>query len=105
MSAPTRETPSAPPPAAPNNNSSSAGPGLQLPPLRNPDSSHGDRQPDARADIKDERDRRKEEREPWNLRGHGLGGGAPPSNALGGMNRNDRSRKRLSIGAMLTEGQ
>jgi hypothetical protein len=39
------------------------------------------------------------------LRGHGLGGGAPPTGGLGGMNRSDRSRKRLSIGGLLTEGQ
>jgi hypothetical protein len=103
--APARETPSAPPPAAPTTSSSQAGPGIQLPPLRGPDSSHGDRQPDARTDLKDDRERRKEEREPWNVRGHGLGGGAPPTSALGGMSRSDRSRKALSIGGLLTEGQ
>jgi hypothetical protein len=106
VSAPTRETPSAPPPAAAPTSTSTGGPGLQLPPLRGPDTSHGDRQPDARTDLKDDRERRKnEEREPWSLRGHGLGGGAPPTGALGGMNRSDRSRKRLSIGGLLTEGQ
>ena len=103
MSATTRETDSAPPPpAATNTSSSSGGPGLQLAPLRGPDTSRGDRQPDARPDIKDERERRKDEREPWNMRGHGLGGGAPPpTGALGDMGRSDRSRKRLSIGTLL----
>jgi hypothetical protein len=104
VAATTRETGSAPPPAATNTNSSSGGPGLQLAPLRGPDSSRGDRQPDARPDLKDDRERRKEEREPWSMRGHGLGGGAPPTGALGGM-RSDRSRKRLSIGGLLTEEQ
>ena len=90
-----------------NPNPNSTGPGLQLPPLRNPDSSRGDRQPDSRTDLKDDRERRKDERESWSTRGHGLGGGgAPPTNALGGMNRSsDRSRKRVSIGGLLTEEQ
>lgn len=102
MSATTRETGSVPPPpAAANPNSSSGGPGLQLPPLRGPDSSRVDRQPDARTDLKDER--RKDEREPWSMRGHGLGGGAPPS-ALEGI-RSDRSRKRLSIGTLTGAGE
>lgn len=105
MSATTRETGSAPPPpAATNTSSSSGGPGLQLAPLRGPDTSRGDRQPDARPDLKDDRERRKEEREPWSMRGHGLGGAPPPTGALGGMGRSDRSRK-LSIGGLLTEEQ
>jgi hypothetical protein len=108
VSATARETGSAPPPsAATNPNSSSGGPGgpgLQLPPLRGPDSSRVDRQPDARTDIKDDRERRKDERDPWSMRGHGLGGGAPPS-ALEGMNRSDRSRKRLSIGTLTGAGE
>ena len=106
MSATTRETGSAPPPAVPNPGSTPGGPGLQLAPLRGPDSSRGDRPPDVRTDLKDDRERRKDEqREPWSMRGHGLSGGVPPASALGGMNRSDRSRKRLSIGGLLTEEQ
>lgn len=106
MPATTRETGSAPPPpAATNTNNSTGGPGLQLAPLRGPDTSRGDRQPDVRPDIKDDRERRKDEGGPWGIRGHGLGGGAPPTGTLGGLNRPDRSRKRLSIGTLLTEEQ
>ena len=93
VSATTHKTGSASPlPVTTNTSSSSGGPGLQLAPLRGPDTSRGDRQPDARPDIKDDRERRKEEREPWSMRRHGLGGGAPPTDALGAMNRSDRNR-------------
>lgn len=102
MSSTTRETGSAPPPpVATNTTNGAGGPGLQLPPLRGPDSGRGDRPPEVRPDLKEDRKRRKDEREPWNARGHGLGGGAPPTGTLGTMNRSDRSRK-LSIGGLLT---
>ena len=45
-----------------NTSSSSGGPGLQLAPLRGPDTSRGDRQPDVRPDIKDNQEWQKEER-------------------------------------------
>jgi len=101
----TRENGSAPtPPTTTTNTSSSSasGPGLQLAPLRGPD-GRADRPSDARADIKDDRERRKDDRdrEPWGGRGHGLA----PTNAPGalGVNRPDRGRKRLDIGTLLTE--
>lgn len=75
MSATTRENGSAPPPAV-NPSASTGGPGIQLAPLRGRD-DRGDRQPDARTELKNDRERRKDDREPWNGRGHGPGGGAP----------------------------
>lgn len=94
----TRESSSTAAPPA-NTSTSTGGPGLQLAPLRARD-DRGERERDPRADLKDDRERRKDDREPWGGRGgHGLGGGAPST--LGGVNRPDRGRKRLSIGSIL----
>ena len=84
------------PPA--NTSTSTGGPGLQLAPLRARD-DRGERERDPR-DLKDDRERRKDDRETWGGRdGHVLGGGGPST--LGGVNRPDRGRKRLSITSML----
>lgn len=96
----TRETNSnAAPPANTSPNAVTGGPGLQLAPLRGRD-DRGERERDPRADLKDDRERRKDDRESWGGRGgHGLGGSA--QSTLGGVNRPDRGRKRLSITSML----
>jgi hypothetical protein len=90
---------SAPSPAA-NANGSTGGPGLLLAPLRARDDREN-RQPEARPELKDDRERRKDE-EPWNGRGH-LGGGAPSSldSSLGAVNRSDIGGKRASIRTLL----
>ena len=104
MPATTRENGPAPPPAT-NANSSSGGPGLRLAPLQ-ARADHVERPAEARTELKDDRDRRKDDRETWNNgRGHGLNGGGAPS-ALESVNRNDRTRKRrLSITGLLSEDQ
>lgn len=100
MSATTRENGSAPPPPAANPSGGAGGPGLQLAPLRGRD-ERGDRQPETRTDLKNDRERRKEDRDPWNGRGHELGGAPGP---LGAVNRPNRG-KRLGITALLTEDE
>jgi hypothetical protein len=95
---PTRESSSAAPPAT-NTSAGPGGPGLQLAPLRGPH-DRGEHERDPRTDLKDDRERRKDDREAWAGRGgHGLGGGPPSS--LGAVSRPDRGLKRLSIGSML----
>jgi hypothetical protein len=81
-----------------NTGTSPGGPGLQLAPLRARD-DRGERERDMRTEIKEDRDRRKDERDTWG--GRGLGG---PSSSLGAVNRTDRG-KRLSIGSMLASDQ
>ena len=104
MSAAARDSSSVPTtttaPATSTSNSSASGnvgPGLQLAPLRSRE-DRGERERDARPELKDERDRRNDEHEPW---GHAPIRSAP--SALGGMGRSDRGRKRLSIGSMLAD--
>lgn len=86
----------APSPAA--NTNASSGPGLQLAPLR----ARDDRQPEARTELKDDRERRKDDQEPWN-RGHGLSTSSSSTldSSLGGVNRVDHGGKRASIRTLL----
>ena len=53
-----------------------------------------------RTELKGDWDRRNDEHDTWNGRGHGLNGG-DASDLLGSVNRSDRTRKLLSIGTEL----
>ena len=98
----TRENSSTAAAPAANTNANTGGPSIQLPPLHSRD-DRGERERDPRADIKDDRERRKDDREAWG--GRGLGGGAPSSLSLAAPSRADRSRKRLSIGSIITPAE
>lgn len=94
-----RENSSTATPAA-NPSANTGGPSIQLPPLHSRD-DRGERERDLRPDIKDDRERRKDDREAWG--GRGLGGAAPSSLAV--PSRADRSRKRLSVGSLITQAE